>query len=80
MNVIEDMRLRLTEQFAGKKKPLKGMGVSSFRPTADNSHRMPQSNIANPKPKYDSPGRPAKEKKSEPLFREKPKDIWGGWL
>ena len=81
MNVIEDMRQRLTESFSGINKPLKGMNVSSvFRPTANNMPRSPRSSIPDPKPKFDTPGRPATAKKSEPLFREKPKDIFGGWL
>jgi len=81
-NPIEDMRERLSEQFTGRAKPMKGLGVSSiFRPTANDMPRSPQSNIASPKTRYDSPGRPSKETKPEPqLYRKKPKDIWGGWL
>ena len=80
-NPIEDMRQRLSEQFAGKKKPPQGFGVSSvFRPTANDMPRSPQSNIASPKTSYDSPGRPSKETKTTPLFRKKPENIWGGWL
>ena len=82
MNLIEEMRERLTEQFTGAAKPLKGLRVSSvFRPTANDMPRMPQSRIPNPKPQYDRPGRPSKEEKPEPqLYRKKPRDIWGGWL
>jgi len=82
MNAIEDMRERLRENFTGAAKPLKGLSVSSvFRPTANDMPRSPQSSIPNPKPKYDTVGRPAKEKKSEPpLYRKKPRDIFGGWL
>jgi len=82
MNVIEDMRERLSEQFRGAAKPLKGLRVESvFRPTANNMPRMPQSRIPEPKPKYDKPGRPSRETKPEPqLFRKKPRDIFGGWL
>lgn len=81
-NPIEDMRLRLTEQFTGKAKPMRGLSVSFvFRPTADNTPRSPQSNIPSPKTRHDSPGRPSKGIKPEtPLFRKKPRDIWGGWL
>lgn len=81
-NPIEDMRERLSEQFRGAAKPLKGLSVSSvFRPTANDMPRLPQSNIPSPKPRYDTPGRPSKESKPEPqLFRKKPRDIWGGWL
>jgi len=80
-NPIEDMRERLTEQFRGAAKPLKGLTITSFRPTANNMPRNPASSIPNPKASYDSPGRPSKETKPEPqLFRKKPKDIWGGWL
>ena len=80
MNAIEDMRQRLTEAFSNK-KPLQGLSVSSvFRPTANDMPRSPQSNIPNPRPKYDSVGRPPKETKEDPLFRKKPRDIFGGWL
>jgi hypothetical protein len=82
MNAIEDMRERLTEEFNGGMKPLKGLSVSSvFRPTANDMPRLPQSNIPNPKPKYEHAGRPSKETKpGTPLYRKKPRDIWGGWL
>lgn len=82
MNAIEDMRQRLTEAFSGSKKPLKGMNVSSvFRPTANDMPRLPASNIAKPKPKYDNVGRPPTGKSTEqPLFRKKPRNIWDGWL
>ena len=81
-NPIEDMRERLKEQFTGAAKPLKGLSVSSvFRPTANNMPRLPQSTIPNPKPRYDTPGRPSKESRPEtPLFRKKPRNIFGGWL
>ena len=83
-NPIEDMRQRLTEQFTGRAKPIKGLSVSSvFRPTANNMPRSPQSNIPSPKTSYDSPGRPAKKTdiyKPPELFRKKSRDIWGGWL
>jgi len=83
-NPIEDMRERLSEQFRGAAKPLKGLSVSSvFRPTANDMPRLPQSSIPNPKARYDQAGRPAKKtdiyKSPEPL-RKKPRDIWGGWL
>ena len=81
MNIIEDMRQRLQEQFSGRAKPPKGYNVSSvFRPTANNMPRSPQSNIATPKPRYDNVGRPAKREKAQPLYRKKPRDIFGGWL
>ncbi len=81
-NPIEDMREWLSEQFSGAAKPLKGLGVSSvFRPTANDMPRLPQSNIPNPKDRYERPGRPSKETRPEtPLFRKKPRDIFGGWL
>jgi len=81
-NPIGDMRQRLSERLSGGKKPSQGFGVSSvFRPTANDMPRLPQSNIPSPKTSYDSPGRPSKETKPEsPLFRKKPRDIWGGWL
>ena len=82
MNAIEDKRERLKEQFRGAAKPLKGYSVSSvFRPTANDMPRLPQSSIPNPKPRYDTPGRPSKESRPEtPLFRKKPRDIFGGWI
>jgi len=85
MNPIEDMRERLKEQFSGAAKPLKGLSVSSvFRPTANDMPRSPQSSIPNPKPNYDRPGRPPKGERqlggTIPLFRKKPRDIFGGWL
>ena len=85
MNVIEDMRARLQEQFVGRKKPPKGYDVSSvFRPTANDMPRKPQSNIPTPRPRYDNAGRPAKRNSTglptEPTYRKKPKDIFGGWL
>jgi len=81
-NPIEDMRERLSEQFRGLAKPSKGFSVSSvFRPTANDMPRLPQSTIPEPKPRYDRPGRPPKETRPEtPLFRKKPRDIFGGWL
>jgi hypothetical protein len=82
MNAIEDMRQRLRENFIGAAKPLKGLDVSSvFRPTANNMPRLPQSRIPEPKPRYDKAGRPSEESKpTPPIFRKKPRDIWGGWL
>jgi len=81
MNPIEDMRERLREQFSGAAKPLKGLSVSSvFRPTANDMPRSPQSNIPNPKPRYDTVGRPSGKTKEPQLFRKKPRDIFGGWL
>lgn len=82
MNVIEDMRERLRENFRGGLKPLKGYDVNpQFRPTANDMPRKPASSIPNPKPKYDTVGRPAKAKPTEPpLYRKKPKDIFGGWM
>ena len=70
MNPIEEMRERWKEQFGGTVKPLKGLDITSFRPTAFDAPRLPQSSIPDPKPAYDRAGRPAK----------KPEDIWGGWL
>lgn len=79
-NPIVDMRERLRDQLS-RGKPKQGFGVSSvFRPTANDMPRSPQSSIPNVRPRYDSPGRPAKSTKPTPLFRKKPKDIWGGWL
>ena len=77
MNVIEEMRDRLTEKFSQPmKSPLQGLRV-----TADNMPRMPQSKIPHTKPKYDTVGRPPKKELPEvPLYRKKPRDIWGGWL
>ena len=89
MNAIEDMRARLTEQFRGGRKPAGGFNIGAtkptrpqgFRPTANNAPRLPQSRIPNPRPRYDRVGRPNKEQsKRPPIFREKPKDIFGGWL
>ena len=81
-NPIEDMRERLSEQFGGLIKPPKGFSVSSvFRPTANDMPRLPQSNIPSTRARYDRPGRPPKETRPEtPLFRKKPRDIFGGWL
>ena len=81
-NPIEDMRERLSENFRGAAKPLKGLSVSSvFRPTANDMPRLPQSNIPSTKPRYDRPGRPSKGTPPEPsLFRKEPRDIFGGWL
>jgi hypothetical protein len=77
MSSIEDMRERLTENFRGAAKPLKGL---TFRPTANNAPRLPQSTIPSPKPKYDTAGRPPKETKEPSLYRKKPRNIFGGWL
>lgn len=82
-NPIEDMRERLSEQFRGAAKPLKGLSVSSvFRPTANDMPRLPQSTIPSPKARQDTVGRPAEGRLPEnvPLTRKKPRDIWGGWL
>ena len=82
MNPIQEMRKRLTEGFNGGMKPLEGLAVTSvFRPTANNAPRLPQSNIPTPRPRYDSAGRPSKESRPEtPLFRKKPRNIFGGWI
>ena len=89
MNVIDDMRARLQQNFRGMKKPVEGLGIfqtpiakqQTFRPTANNMPRTPQSSIPNPRPKYDTAGRPPVRKdNTPPLYRTKPKDIWGGWL
>lgn len=82
-NPIEDMRERLKENFTGVTKPLKGLGITAFRPTANDMPRMPQSSISSPKAKHDTVGRPAKKEdiyKPPELYRKKPRDIWGGWL
>ena len=83
-NPIQDMRTRLTERFSGTVKPIKGLELTSFRPTANNAPRLPQSNIPSRKPRYDRVGRPSREAKqlpeNVPLERKKPRDIWGGWL
>lgn len=77
MNQIEDMRARLSNRFRGNRKPLQGFNV-----TANNMPRSPQSSIPHSKPKYDTVGRPSGKHLPEnpPLYREKPKDIFGGWL
>ena len=92
MNVIEDMRGRLRQQFTGSTKPVDGFDVfqppiakervrpRTFRPTANDMPRLPASNIPTPRPKYDTVGRPPKEKKADPLYRKKPRNIFGGWL
>lgn len=69
MNVIEEMRQRLTERFSGNMKPIQG-----FRVTADNTPRLPQSRIPSPKVKYEKAGRPPKSNLPEK------KNIWGGWI
>ena len=83
-NSIQEMRKRLTEGFNGGLKPLSGLEVTSvFRPTANDSPRLPQSSIPRPKDRHDRVGQPAKEidiYKPPELFRKKPRDIWGGWL
>jgi len=82
-NPIEEMRERLSERFRGAAKPLSGLRITEFRPTANNMPRMPQSNIPRLKDRYDTVGRPAKETdiyKPTEIFRKKPRDIWGGWL
>ena len=74
MNVIEEMRERLII------KPINGLSIYP-RPTANNMPRFPQSSIPQPKPKYDTSGRPPKGTRPEPpLYRKKPRDIFGGWL
>ena len=84
MNPIQEMRKRLTEGFNGGVKPLQGLEVTSvFRPTANDSPRLPQSTIPTPKPRYDKAGRPPRETdiyKPPELYRKKPRDIWGGWI
>ena len=47
---IQEMRDKLSRRFFSK--PVR------FRVTADDSPRLPQSNIQNPREKYDRPGRP----------------------
>jgi len=79
MNAIRSMRERLSENLRGAAKPLKGFDVG-FAPTRNNEPRLPQSNIPSPKDRYDVPGRPPKESNELPMYRKKPRDIWGGWL
>ena len=80
-NPVEDMRERLSGRLRGAAKPLKGLGITSFRPTANDMPRLPQSNIPSTRARYDRPGRPPKETRPEtPLFRKKPRGIFGGWL
>jgi hypothetical protein len=83
-NSIREMRERLKEGFNGGIKPLKGLDVESvFRPTANDSPRLPQSRIPSPKPSYDRAGRPSEEVRKYPEIApigKKPRDIWGGWL
>ena len=83
-NSIREMRQRLKGGFSGGMKPLEGLEVTSvFRPTANDSPRLPQSNIPTPKPRYDRAGRPPRETdiyKPPEVFRKKPTDIFGGWL
>lgn len=74
MNVIDEMRDRLTERFRGAAKPLSG-----FRVTANNMPRLPQSKIPQPRPRYDRVGRPPKAQKELPPLK-KPKNIFEGWL
>ena len=73
MNVIEEMRDRLTQRFAGVTKPLAGIRV-----TANDMPRLPQSNIRTPSVRYEGAGRPRKEEQTLPPI-EKPKNIWQGW-
>lgn len=86
MNAIEDMRARLTEQFRSGRKPSGGFNIQStkkpaFRPTANDMPRLPYSRMPNPKPSYDRVGRPNKTAEpTPPLYRKKPKNIFGGWL
>jgi len=57
--------------------------LTGFRPTANDAPRLPQSPIPSPKKSYDTVGRPSKATdiyKAPDLHREKPKNIWGGWL
>ena len=82
-NPIRDMRERLSEQLGGNVKPNKGLKLTSFRPTANDMPRLPQSSIPRPKQSYDRVGRPSKGTdiyKPPALHRKKPKNIWGGWL
>jgi len=83
-NSIQDMRDRLTKRFSGVAKPIEGVKITQFRPTANNAPRLPQSTIPSPKVRYDKVGRPAKAEgrlpENIPLERKKPRDIWGGWL
>ena len=90
MNAIEDMRARLQDRFRGGKKPAGGFNVATskpktqrtpFRPTANDAPRLPQSRVPNPRPRYDRVGRPNKEQsKKPPMYREKPKSMFNGWL
>ena len=59
-NPIRDMRERLSEQLGGNVKPNKGLKLTSFRPTANDMPRLPQSSIPRPKQSYDRVGRPSK--------------------
>jgi len=80
-NPIEDMRERLSERFRGARKPLKGLRIIS--PTANNTPRMPQSNLPRTKDRHDRVGQPSKSETRLPEnkpFRKKPRDIFGGWL
>ena len=82
-NPIQEMRQRMVEEFGGGVKPLQGLEVTSvFRPTANNSPRLPQSTIARPKPTYDKPGRPTKENQAFPATRIRTefKDSFKEWL
>jgi hypothetical protein len=81
-NPVRNTRERLSENFRGAAKPLKGLSISSvFGPTRNNEPRLPQSNIPSPKPRYETVGRPPKETKPEiNLFRKKPRNIFGGRL
>jgi hypothetical protein len=84
-NSINEMRRRLKEGFNGGMKPMEGLDVASvFRPTANDSPRLPQSRIPSPKPAYDKAGRPSEETRKypeiTPIIPKKPRDIWQGWL
>ena len=73
MNAIEDMIERWKEEFGGAMKPLKGLDITSIRPTAFNAPRLPQSSIPEPKIEYDRAGRPPKAEPGK--FRK-----WEAWL
>ena len=83
-NPVQDMRDRLSERFRGVSKPLGGLRITEYRPTANNAPRLPQSTIPSPKARQDRVGRPSVKPsqlpENVPLQRNKPRDIWGGWL
>lgn len=68
-NSVQEMRDRLSQRFAGTRKPIQGLRV-----TANDMPRLPQSNIRASKERHLSRGRP-----SLPDSPMKKKD-WGGWV